>query len=105
MVRSHQHGARVVCVAEAACERPGEVQEWLNRAGERASTLPDIYQALAMLATGGPAALLKAAVERGFVLAAAGYAAKCHLCWQVRRWLFEKGYYPGQLGPAAVYRT
>ena len=65
---------------------------------------PEGLEIVAMLSAGGPAALLEAAVERGFVPAAAGYAAKCHLCWQVRRWLFENGHYPGQLGPAAAYR-
>jgi len=61
-------------------------------------------EVLSMLSAGGPAALLRAARQRGFEPAGAGYAAKCHLCWQVRQWLFENGHYRGQLGPAAVYR-
>ena len=40
----------------------------------------------------------------GYVGRPEGYAGKCHLCWNVRRWLFENGYFHDRLGPATVYR-
>ncbi len=58
---------------------------------------------LGLLATGGPTALARTAAELGYRTRAEGYAAKCHLCWDVRRWLFERGTFKGQLGPAAAY--
>jgi hypothetical protein len=71
---------------------------------EQSDTIPPGLEIVAMLVAGGPVAMLAAAVQRGFEPAPAGYAAKCHLCWCVRRWLFENGFYRGQLAPAAVYR-
>jgi len=52
MAGFHQRGARVVCVADATRGRPAKVQQWLNRAEDQTSSVPDIYRALALLATG-----------------------------------------------------
>ena len=65
------------------------------------SSPPDV---LKLLACWGPVALMAVAGRLGYVERAEGYAGRCHLCWSVRRWLFENGYFPGRLGPACVYR-
>jgi hypothetical protein len=46
--------------------------------------------------------LAEQAAEAGFVPAEA-YAGKCHLCWDVRRWLAEAGLHEQELGPAWMY--
>jgi hypothetical protein len=56
------------------------------------------------LAREGPAAVMELARQRGFQESPRGYASKCHLCWSVRRWLFENGCFPDALCPANVYR-
>lgn len=55
------------------------------------------------LASRGPVALLELARPMGYQ-EQPGYAGKCHLCYHVRKWLFDNGHYPGRLGPAALYR-
>ncbi len=55
-----------------------------------------------VLASGGPTALAMRAIESGFV-PQAGYARKCHLCWDVRRWLVGQGMYESELGPRWMY--
>jgi len=62
------------------------------------------FEVVALLARGGPTALLAEARGRGYCVRPEGYATKCHLCWDVRRWLVENGYFSGQLGPEVVYR-
>ncbi len=59
---------------------------------------------LAILVQAGPGGLMKLAQGEGYTIRSAGYAGKCHLCWDVRRWLFDNGFFPGQLGPECVYR-
>ena len=54
------------------------------------------------LACGGPAALAGRAIESGFV-PRAGYAGKCHLCWDARRWLVGRGMHEAELGPRWMY--
>jgi len=54
------------------------------------------------LASGGPAALAARAVESGFA-PRPGYADKCHLCWDTRRWLVEQGMHEAELGPRWMY--
>ncbi len=54
------------------------------------------------LATAGPTALMRRAQDFGFV-PAAGYAAKCHLCWSVRTFLASKGLCADELGPRRLY--
>ena len=60
-------------------------------------------EVVSQLAAGGPVRLLNDAASKGYK-PEDGYAGKCQLCWVVRKWLFDSGYYPGQLGPEVVYR-
>ena len=59
---------------------------------------------LGTLAERGPAGLLPLAQAAGFV-PQVGYAGKCHLCWDVRRWLALKGRGGDELGPLALYQA
>jgi hypothetical protein len=69
---------------------------------ETSPPLPGL-EIIGLLARRGPAALLDVAGARGYVPRPEGYAHKCQLCWDVRRWLFEKGYFRDQLGPEVTY--
>jgi len=51
----------------------------------------------------GPVALMAEAERCGY-RARDGYAGKCHLCYDVRRYLFGHGHYRDRLGPGVVYR-
>jgi MoaA/NifB/PqqE/SkfB family radical SAM enzyme len=51
----------------------------------------------------GPAGLLNDVVKLGFKPAEL-YAGKCHLCANLRQFLFDKGLYKSTLGPAECYR-
>lgn len=62
-------------------------------------------EVIGVLVAEGPAGLARIATRQGWQEDAAGYATPCHLCWCVRRWLFEKGYFPRRLGPVIIYRT
>lgn len=62
------------------------------------------FEVIQTLARTGPVGLMAAAERRGYRRRAGGYAGKCHLCWHLRRWLFDNGYFRGQLGPEQVYR-
>jgi len=55
------------------------------------------------LASGGPVRLAKLAEATGFV-PQAGYAGKCHLCWDVRKHLVDVSSFSGELGPAWLYQ-
>jgi len=57
------------------------------------------------LAALGPAGILNEAVAAGFVPGSRGYAAKCHLCWDVRRWFFASRLHLDELGPAWLYEA
>ncbi len=70
---------------------------------EPGRTAAERFELLALLVHGGPVALLERACRLGYVPRPGGYAAKCHLCWDVRRWLHRNRYFPGQMGPAVVY--
>jgi hypothetical protein len=54
------------------------------------------------LAAGGPFELLAQAVRDGFE-PREGYADKCHLCWDVRRWMARHRLGGAELGPAWMY--
>ncbi len=54
------------------------------------------------LARGGPAALLEAAKAVGYVPRSI-YAGKCHLCREIRRYLYQKGLHRDELGPPGLY--
>jgi hypothetical protein len=57
-----------------------------------------------VLAETGPAGLADRAVAKGFVPDRRGYAGKCHLCWDVRRFLAGTGEFPDELGPEWMYK-
>jgi len=76
--------------AFASADRPGEAEVG--------------WDVLRVLVRSGAVGLAARAAELGYEPAAEGYVGRCHLCWDVRRWLFEKRHFPGQLGPAQVYR-
>ncbi len=63
---------------------------------------PDRYGLVSTLFNLGPAGLLEAAVERGFKEVKA-YADKCHLCTQIRQFLFDNGLGKPEIGPAECY--
>lgn len=76
----------------------GEIAEIWRRLADGPGARP----VAALLAAGGPAGLTRRAVKDGFA-PQAGYASKCHLCWDVRRWLTERGMYKAELAPAWMY--
>jgi hypothetical protein len=72
-------------------------QAWRDLS-ERFAEMPIVGR----LARSGPVGLLELAMAEGFV-PAAGYAGKCHLCWEIRRWMFTSGRWKGYLAPGVVY--
>ncbi len=54
------------------------------------------------LAASGPVGLARKAEAFGFILRET-YGSKCHLCWEVRKFLLEKGQSSDELGPAWMY--
>lgn len=52
---------------------------------------------------GGSYRLYEFARDQGFVARSGGYANKCHLCHDVRRWLYHHGFFASTLGPEEVY--
>lgn len=75
---------------------------WYNFADDNIEEQND--DIMVTLARFGPVALMKQAERLGYAIRPDGYASKCHLCWDVRCWLFENGYLTGRLGPASVYK-
>lgn len=59
---------------------------------------------ISRVVAGGSYRLYECAREQGYVPRVNGYASKCHLCHDVRRWLREHGYFGTTLGPDEVYR-
>ena len=82
----------------------------LGRAGPE--TVADVWRRLdadhagrplvGALARAGPVGLLPRAVQAGF-RARDGYAAKCHLCWDIRRFLASAAQDETELGPRWFY--
>jgi hypothetical protein len=60
---------------------------------------------VAALVEGGPRRLAEAAARHGFAADPAGYAGKCHLCWQVRKALAGAGAGGETLQPETLYLT
>ncbi len=59
MSPARQRGSRVIYVARSARDLPEEVQAWLGRADHRAASVENVYELLALLATGRrPSAIL-----------------------------------------------
>ncbi len=63
---------------------------------------PEGAEVIERLFTTGPAGLLDEAKELGYQ-EKESYASKCHLCWDPRQFLFEKGRHEGIIGPAECY--
>ncbi len=61
------------------------------------------HPAVAPLATGGPCELLRRVVSLGYRQRPEGYAGKCHLCADIRRWLAKRGLWRECVGPPACY--
>jgi len=62
----------------------------------------DTCPVLSVLVSSGSIGLLTLARREGFV-PAGQYAGKCHLCWDIRRFLAEQGAYQQELGPGWLY--
>ncbi len=60
------------------------------------------HPVLSILAERGPAGLVEVAREADF-MPNRTYASKCHLCFEVRRFLYQKKRYNDLLGPAICY--
>lgn len=81
-------------------------------AGARGGSVAEIWRrldedhaaraVLGPLAARGPVGLLARARAGGFV-PAGGYASKCHLCWEIRRWFVQRGQHLDELAPPWMY--
>lgn len=58
---------------------------------------------LGAVVRGGSYALMQQARTFGYEPRADGYASKCHLCSDVRQYLFERNVWPDAIGPADCY--
>lgn len=63
---------------------------------------PEAYPVVSRLLKGGVAALLEYAQEKGFCPDPSGYASKCDLCYQLRKYLLSAAPSP-DLAPACFY--
>jgi MoaA/NifB/PqqE/SkfB family radical SAM enzyme len=63
---------------------------------------PSDNEFISTLLKSGPTGFLKQAVELGFK-PRKFYADKCHLCTDIRKFLFDKGLYKSAVGPAECY--
>jgi organic radical activating enzyme len=61
-----------------------------------------LHPIMSVLAEKGPCGLLPLAAKKGYQ-PLDGYADKCHLCYHLRRFLYETNAYPCQLGPGICY--
>jgi len=59
---------------------------------------------ISILAQKGPYGLAELAQKAGYQVLT-GYADKCHLCYEVRKFLHQRGKYRAFLGPAVCYGT
>jgi organic radical activating enzyme len=57
---------------------------------------------ISILVETGPVGLLQIARPLGYQFQA-GYANKCHLCYDIRRYLYKNGKYSAYLGPSVCY--
>ena len=51
----------------------------------------------------GPVPLLEEAMENGFSPDEKGYATKCHLCFEARRFFWAQGLHSDEVAPAELY--
>jgi MoaA/NifB/PqqE/SkfB family radical SAM enzyme len=83
----------------------------LNLGNAKKQKLSSIYEEfnylehplLKILLEEGVIPIMKEAEKHGFRIDDRGYADKCHLCFEVRRFLFLKGLYPDEIGPEEIY--
>lgn len=61
------------------------------------------HPVLKLLIEHGPLPLLEVAKRHGFEDDKMGYASKCHLCYNTRTYLWNRGLYPHEIGPGEVY--
>ena len=60
------------------------------------------HELFSILAKKGPCGLMARAVGAGY-RPKAGYGSKCHLCYDIRRFLYQKGEFRPYLGPGVCY--
>jgi len=89
------------CESRTANEQP-ESQRIFPIRDSRLATR-DSRPVVGTLAKSGPYGLAQAARAAGFQPRAQGYAGKCHLCWDVRRFLALRGDHADELGPTWLY--
>ena len=101
----HADGAGRLCPGTCAgivlaqtTSSDGVAQAWQTLARKH-----EAMPVVAALAAGGPTCLARQASALGYVPRPEGYAGRCHLCWHVRRWLWQAGHFRESLGPARVY--
>ncbi len=76
--------------------------ERLARIRRRLASSPD--EILQRLITFGPCGLLDLAQQHGYRPSGRGFAGKCHLCSDLRKYLFKEGKFAPTIGPAQCYR-
>ena len=64
---------------------------------------PREHPIIAVLIEHGPAGLLEPAKEFGYQPLENGYASKCHLCYELRRFLYKNKAFGSALGPRQCY--
>jgi len=77
---------------------------------ERQESLDNLWQGfdyrehpiVARLVESGPIGLIALAERLGYQRED-GYASKCHLCYEIRRFLYLSGEYDGYIGPSVCY--
>lgn len=60
------------------------------------------HRIMVRLAEAGPCGLLDEAIAKGY-RPLPGYSGKCHLCFAIRRFLYQTGDYAKELGPGICY--
>jgi hypothetical protein len=63
----------------------------------------DLHPMFKALVKKGPVSLLQEAIKHGFKEPNQGYASKCHMCYEIRRFFWENGLHRDEVGPAEVY--
>ena len=94
-----------IVLGVAPAESVGGIWRRLGRSCLPGPTNGDAKQpSLAVLVREGPVGLIETAGQAGFV-PAAGYADKCHLCWDIRRSLAGVGRFQDVFGPKWLYES
>jgi len=82
-----------------------------NVLSEPANTLDHLWSGLdfrnhpilSVLVEQGPVGLVSMAKSLGYPVRSGGYAGKCHLCFDIRRYLYQTKQFGSALGPALCY--